>query len=93
MKSNIYLLIKSLIQGFYKGSILTFCLWSIIISYSHLSNPYLLSIIFNGVINYKIETFNILTSMGNKLLTSYIVVTLITMLLSAVDNFIVRKNK
>ena len=93
MKSNIYLLIKSLIQGFYKGSVLTFCLWSLVILYSYLSNPYLLSTTFNGVINYKVETLERLTSMGDRLLMTYITVTLITMLFSAFDNFIVRKNR
>lgn len=93
MKSNIYLIIRSLIQGLYNGSLFTFCLWSLIIIYSYLSNPYLLSTIFNGVLNYKIDTFEMLSSMGDRLLMAYIAVTLIAILLSAADNFVVKRNR
>lgn len=93
MKSNIYLIVRSLIQGLYRGSLFTFCLWSLIIIYSYLSNPYLLSTIFNGVLNYKIDTFERLSSMGDRLLMTYIAVILIAILLSAVDNFVVKRNR
>lgn len=93
MKSNLYLIIKSLIQGLYRGTIFSFCSWILIVMYSYLSNPYLLSTIFNGIVTYKVDIFDRLTSMGDRLSVAYIAVTSLAILLAIVDNFIVKRNK
>lgn len=78
-------------QGLYRGTIFSFCSWVLIVIYSYLSNPYLLSTMFNGVANYKIEIFDRLTSMGDRLSMTYIAMTSIAILLAIVDNFIVKR--
>jgi hypothetical protein len=91
MKSILYVIIKSIIQGVYKGTLFFTSIYLLSLLSSFFNLPYFYVKALNETFSYNSNSIEFLSNLNSRLIYGYIITLLISISLITVKNIIERK--
>jgi len=91
MKSLVYILIKSVIQGLYKGTLFFTAIFILFMTSTFFSGNYFLITSLSDIFNFNAKAMSNLSSLNSRVFVFYITTVLISILLVIAKNILERK--